>query len=72
MGIPFDRSLLVGDHRLDGECATRAGVRFYAILPDGGGEPGLADRFRANGAAAVARDVRELGEFLDVALTPAP
>lgn len=72
MEIPFDRSLLVGDHRLDGECATRAGVRFYAILPEGGGEPGLADRFRANGAAAVARDIRELGEFLDVALTPAP
>lgn len=72
MEIPFDRALLVGDHRLDGECATRARVRFYAILPDGGGEAGLADRFRANGAAAVARDLRELGEFLDVALAPAP
>jgi phosphoglycolate phosphatase-like HAD superfamily hydrolase len=72
MGIPFDRALLVGDHRIDGECATRAMVRFYAILPDGGGEAGAADRFRAGGASAVARDLRELGEFLDVALAPAP
>jgi phosphoglycolate phosphatase len=71
MGIPVDRSLLVGDHRLDGECATRARVRFYAVLPDDGGEAGLADRFRAGGAAAVARNLRELGEFLDVALAPA-
>jgi phosphoglycolate phosphatase len=71
MEIPFDRSLLVGDHRLDGECATRAGVRFYAILPPDGGDSELADRFRAGGAAAVARNLRELGEFLDVALAPA-
>jgi phosphoglycolate phosphatase len=72
MGIPVHRALLVGDHRLDGECATRAGVRFWAILPDGGGEEGLADRFRAGGAAAVARDLRELGGYLDVAVAPAP
>jgi phosphoglycolate phosphatase len=71
MEIPFHRALLVGDHRLDGECATRAQVRFYALLPADGGEEGLADRFRAGGAAAVARDLKELGEFLDVALAPA-
>lgn len=71
MEVPYDRSLVVGDHRLDAECATRAGVRFYAVLPEGGGEPDLADRFRAGGAAAVARDLRELAEFLSVARVPA-
>jgi phosphoglycolate phosphatase len=71
MGVPFDRALFVGDHRLDAECATRAGVRFYAILPPDGGEPGLADRFQANGAAAIARDLPELARFLDVAAVPA-
>ena len=71
MGVPVDRALFVGDHRLDAECATRASVRFYALLPVDGGEEGLAERFRANGAAAVARDLTELGRFLDVAVVPA-
>ncbi|MCI4370299.1 MAG: HAD family hydrolase [Thermoplasmata archaeon] len=71
MGIPVDRALFVGDHRFDAECATRASVRFYAILPPDGGEPGAADRFRANGAAAIARDLAELAQFLDVAAVPA-
>jgi phosphoglycolate phosphatase len=71
MGVPIDRALFVGDHRFDAECSTRASVRFYALLPSDGGEPGLAERFRANGAAAVARDLPELGRFLDVAAVPA-
>ena len=72
MGVQYDRALVVGDHRLDAECATRARVRFYAVLPDGGGEPGLTDRFRAEGASAVARDLPELAEFLTVAQLPTP
>lgn len=71
MGVPYDRALVVGDHRIDAECATRAGVRFYGILPEGGGEPDLAERFRAAGAAAVARNLAELGEFLSIARIPA-
>jgi phosphoglycolate phosphatase-like HAD superfamily hydrolase len=71
MGVPFDRALYVGDHRYDAECATRASVRFYALLPVDGGEDDAAERFRANGAAAVARDLSELGRFLDVAAVPA-
>jgi len=71
MGVPYDRALYVGDHRFDAECATRASVRFYALLPAEGGEDGLAERFRANGAAAVARDLAELARFLEVAAVPA-
>jgi HAD superfamily hydrolase (TIGR01549 family) len=71
MGVPVDRALLVGDHRFDAECAVRASVRFYGILPPDGGEPDAAERFRANGASAVARDLPELGRFLDVAVVPA-
>ncbi|MCI4356454.1 MAG: HAD family hydrolase [Thermoplasmata archaeon] len=67
MGVQYDRALVVGDHRIDAECATRARVRFYAVLPESGGEPAVADRFRAAGAAAVARDLHELAEFLNVA-----
>jgi HAD superfamily hydrolase (TIGR01549 family) len=70
MGVPYDRALVVGDHRMDADCAVRAQVRFYGILPEGGGEPELADRFRAGGATAVARDLSQLGEFLAVARAP--
>jgi HAD superfamily hydrolase (TIGR01549 family) len=70
MEVPTDRSLVVGDHRFDAECATRAGVRFYGILPEDGTEPDLEDRFRAAGAAAVARTLPELGEFLREARIP--
>jgi HAD superfamily hydrolase (TIGR01549 family) len=71
MGVPIDRALYVGDHRFDAECATRASVRFYAVLPTDGAEDDAAERFRANGAAAVARDLSELAGFLDVAAVPA-
>ncbi len=70
MGIPLDRALYVGDHLLDSECATRARVRFYAVLPDAS-EPNAQElteeRFRAAGASAIARDLDELAGHLDVA-----
>ncbi len=70
MGVPLDRALFVGDHLLDAECATRARVRFYAILPDASektGSPMTEDRFLAAGASAVAHDLSELTRQLNVA-----
>ena len=70
MGVPVDRALFIGDHLIDAETATRARVRFYAVLPD----PSEAatssmneDRFLAAGAAAIAHDLSELRRQLDVA-----
>jgi phosphoglycolate phosphatase len=75
MGVPLDRALYVGDHLLDAECATRAQVRFYGLLPDPS-EPlaaeTTADRFLAAGASAIARDLPELAHHLGVAATAAP
>lgn len=74
MGVPLDRALFVGDHLIDAECATRARVRFYAVLPDPS-EPTAAtmtrDRFLAAGASAIARDLPELTRQLNVASAPA-
>jgi len=70
MEIPNERALFVGDHLIDAECATRARVRFYGMLPDPseqGPEPMTADRFLAAGAAAVAADLPELARQLGVA-----
>jgi HAD superfamily hydrolase (TIGR01549 family) len=70
MEIPEERALFVGDHLIDAECATRARVRFYGVLPDPselGPEPMTTDRFLAAGASAVARDLAELAHHLDVA-----
>jgi HAD superfamily hydrolase (TIGR01549 family) len=69
MGVPPDRALYVGDHQIDAECATRARVRFYGILPDKADGPGAitTDRFLAIGAAAVARDLPDLGRHLGLA-----
>jgi HAD superfamily hydrolase (TIGR01549 family) len=75
MEIPDERALFVGDHLIDAECATRAGVRFYGVLPDPseqGPEPMTADRFLAGGAAAVATDLNELARHLDVASPARP
>jgi len=73
MGVPLDRALYVGDHPLDAECATRAHVRFYAILPDPS-EPeskeSSVDRFLAAGASAVAHDLAELARQLGAARPP--
>ncbi len=69
IGVPLDRALYVGDHLIDAETATRARVRFYAVLP----EPGEAtaatmttDRFLAAGASAVAKDLFELARHVGV------
>lgn len=73
MGVPIDRALFVGDHLIDAECATRAHVRFYAVMPD----PSEAaqstmsqDRFLAAGASAIAKDLPELAHQLNVAIPP--
>lgn len=71
MQVPRERALFVGDHLLDAECATRARVRFYAVLPDSSekADPSVTEeRFRAAGAAAVAKDLPELSRFLGVAV----
>ncbi|MGI0151906.1 MAG: HAD family hydrolase [Thermoplasmata archaeon] len=74
LGVPPNRAVYVGDHLLDAECASRARVRFYAILPARPGELGTdVDRFKAAGAAAVAHDLAEIGRQLGVAgSAPAP
>jgi phosphoglycolate phosphatase len=75
MGVPIDRALYVGDHLLDAECARRARVRFYAVMPD----PTEAaathsamseDRFLAAGASAIAKDLPELARHLTIAAPP--
>jgi len=71
MGVPVGRALFVGDHRMDAECATGAGVRFFGILPEGpGNDPMTIDRFKAAGAKVVAKDLTELGRFLGVSSAP--
>lgn len=75
MGVPIDRALFVGDHILDAECATRARVRFYGLLPDASDANGMTrERFLAAGAAAVADDLFDLGRILGVPTprSPAP
>jgi len=76
MEVPIDRALYVGDHMLDAECARRARVRFYAVMPD----PSEAetthstmseDRFLAAGAAAIANDLPALSRHLAIA-APSP
>ena len=75
MEVPIDRALYVGDHLLDAECARRAAVRFYAVMPD----PSEAeaahstmseDRFLAAGASAIAKDLPELTRHLTIAAPP--
>jgi phosphoglycolate phosphatase len=73
MEVPPDRALYVGDHAIDAECATRARVRFYGVLPEGPPVPeGMtAERFVALGAQAVANDLPDLGRHLGLAI-PSP
>lgn len=74
MQVPLERALMVGDHLIDAECATRARARFWGVLPDPSEktEPALtAERFLASGASAVAKDLPELARFLGVAAGPA-
>ena len=68
MGVPVERALFVGDHLVDAECAVRARVRFYALLPEGATDPTeQVDRFRSAGAKAVAPDLPSLGSQLGIA-----
>jgi HAD superfamily hydrolase (TIGR01509 family) len=65
LSVPPNRAVFVGDHLMDAECALRARVRFYAVLPVAPSPLGTeVDRFRAAGATAVARDLDELGRQL--------
>jgi len=71
MEVPIDRAVFVGDHLIDAQCATAAGVRFYAVLPDPSEAVGSTQseaRFLAGGAAAVAPDLVRLARQLDVTL----
>ncbi len=73
MEVPIGRALYVGDHLIDAECATRAQVRFYAVMPDPketGTGTMTVDRFLAGGADAVATDLFELARHLNVAVPP--
>ena len=75
MEVPIDRALYVGDHLLDAECARRAHVRFYAVMPDpteaeAAHSTMSEDRFLAAGASAIAKDLPELTRHLTVALPP--
>ena len=73
MEVPPDRALYVGDHAIDAECATRARVRFYGVLPprSSGPDPMTVERFKAIGAQAVATDLPDLGRHLGLSL-PSP
>ena len=67
MGVPPDRAVYVGDHLIDVECATRAHIRFYGLLPERPKEDSMtADRFRATGAQDVVANLTELGRVLGV------
>jgi HAD superfamily hydrolase (TIGR01549 family) len=71
MEVPKERALFVGDHAIDAECSTRAQVRFYGVLPDKVDETSMTiDRFRALGAAAVAKDLPDLARHLGVFQAP--
>ncbi|MCI4334030.1 MAG: HAD family hydrolase [Thermoplasmata archaeon] len=70
--VPPSRAVYVGDHRLDADCAHGARVRFYALLTVTPGPLGTeTDRFKAAGAAAIARDLPELGRQLGVKIAVA-
>jgi phosphoglycolate phosphatase len=68
--VPPNRAVFVGDHLLDAECATRARVRFYALLPPSPNALGTdVDRFKAAGATAIAANFDDLRRQLGL---PAP
>jgi phosphoglycolate phosphatase len=75
VGVPIDRALFVGDHLIDAETATRARVRFYAVLPEPTEPTAISmttDRFLAAGASAVAHDLFELARHLGVSAPAHP
>jgi phosphoglycolate phosphatase-like HAD superfamily hydrolase len=73
MAVPVQRALFVGDHLIDAECGTRAGVRFYAVLADASDTSNASmtkDRFLAAGASAIAQNLDELARHLGAAVPP--
>jgi phosphoglycolate phosphatase len=61
------QAIFVGDHLEDAECATRAGVRFYGVLPDPEQpNPTTEEGFFSSGATAVATDLRGIARLLGV------
>ena len=72
MEVPAHRALLVGDHLLDAQTASGAGVRFYGVLAEPPVPPWAPtlERLQAAGAKAVARDLAELARQLG--LPPLP
>ncbi len=66
MAVPIDRALYIGDHPFDGECATRARVRFVGILPPGPVEPEIAERLATAGAIRVVPDLDGVAGVLGV------
>ncbi|HEV2165942.1 MAG TPA: HAD-IA family hydrolase [Thermoplasmata archaeon] len=72
MGVPLDRAVFVGDHPFDGECATRARVRFLGVAAPGAPGSELAERLKRSGALAVAPNLAGIGRILGVAAPEAP
>lgn len=63
-GVAPREAIVVGDSPFDVEAAARAGMRTLAVLAGGF----TASRLRRSGAAAVYRDIAELGERYDESL----
>ncbi len=62
MGVPHERAVYVGDHLIDAECATRARIRFYGLLPaKPTADSVTAEKFASAGAKAVAPTLEHLG-----------
>lgn len=71
MDVPAARAVFVGDHPLDAECATRAGVTFAAVLADPSDPTEMtAEQFAKAGAVATAADLEALGRLLRVLPEP--
>lgn len=60
LGVRKEETLLVGDHPIDGRCASNAGVHFVAVRT--GDVPDSA--LREAGALAVFKDVGEIADYL--------
>ncbi len=72
MGVPPDRAAYVGDHLIDAECATRARIRFYGILPATPEPQGITEeRFRAAGAREIVASLSDLARLVGVPIAPA-
>jgi phosphoglycolate phosphatase-like HAD superfamily hydrolase len=72
MGVPLDRAVFVGDHPFDGECATRARVRFLGVTPPGPPESDLSERLKKAGALAVAANLEGIGRVLGLGANEVP